>query len=50
MLNGEDIQVISIHGLTKIVLQNIYKNDTIYKNKCHSFLNFKYKNDIIYRF
>ena len=32
MLNGEDTIHLLIVGLIKIVQQNIYKNDTIYKN------------------
>ena len=40
MLNGEVIQIISIHGLIKIVQKNIYKNDIIYKFKYHGFFKF----------
>ena len=40
MLNGEVIQMISIHRLIKIVQQNIYTNDITYKFKHHGFFKF----------
>ena len=46
MLNREDIQVISTHGLTKIYI----KMTQFIKINVTVFSNFKYKNDIIYKF